>query len=124
SLTSFTGAPKAALKSKPTQPGPRFGGFAIRCPSSTGPGTPKEITSYCQSAASFFTPATIFSGVRPRPDGNFNGCLWPLASILTLFPPTSITSTFIGLPASNPYHKDALAKWQDVVPGAQHERPV
>ncbi len=59
-----------------------------------------EITSYFQSAVSFLTPATIRRGVSLGPEGNFRGSAWPVASIFTLVPPMSITSTFT--PDSSP----------------------
>src|SRR6187401_2044712 len=49
--------------------------------------------SYFQLAASVLMPATIFLGVRIRPDGNFSGVFCPLARIFTVVPPTSTTST-------------------------------
>jgi len=51
-LTIFTGRPKAAAKSKPTQPGPRLPGSergAVRPP--PGRGQPMVTASYCQSSA-------------------------------------------------------------------------
>src|SRR5262245_16347304 len=51
--------------------------------------------SYFQSSASALTLATIASGVRVGPDGNFRGSACPLARHLTLVPPISTTRAFI-----------------------------
>src|SRR6266849_2883131 len=50
--------------------------------------------SYSQLAAAAFTCFTILSAVIFGPDGNFTGSLMPVASILTLVPPTSMTKVF------------------------------
>ena len=44
---------------------------------------------------SFKTADTICLGVKVGPEGNFRGSVWPLTRALTLFPPMSMTSTFM-----------------------------
>src|SRR5262245_32205433 len=56
-----------------------------------------ETTSYCQSSASFCTPATMDSGDSVGPDGNFRGSDCPVARIFTFVPPTSTTRTFMSI---------------------------
>src|SRR5262247_1400021 len=50
---------------------------------------------YFQFPASFLTPATIRLGVSAGPEENFRGSRCPVTRIFTLFPPISITSTFM-----------------------------
>ncbi len=54
-----------------------------------------ETTSYSQSFVASRTPATICSGVRCLPDGNFRGVCCPVARNFTLVPPMSMTRIFI-----------------------------
>src|SRR6516162_1374648 len=54
-----------------------------------------DTTSYVQSAASFFTPETIRTGVSVGPDRKDRISVCPLARIFTEVPPTSMTSTFL-----------------------------
>src|SRR5215470_6130827 len=97
SLTSLTGQAKSLLKLKPTHPFPKLGGVVPQLVDflSTGPGKPMETVSYFQSAAIFFTPATICPAVSVGPEANLRGSLSPLTRILTCVPPTSITKTFM-----------------------------
>ena len=95
SLTTFTGRPKAAAKSNPTQPRPRLCGSATGRPRRTGPGIADRHHVIRPSAASFLTPETIRLGVSVGPDGNDRRSCCPLARILTEVPPTSTTSTFL-----------------------------
>ena len=69
SFTSLTGRPRAAAKSNPTQPVPRFFGSRTGLPSTIGPGKPIETTSYDQSLVASSTSATNRWGVRSEPDG-------------------------------------------------------
>src|SRR5262245_17340849 len=50
---------------------------------------------YFQFPASFLTPATIRLGVSAGPEENLRGSRCPVTRIFTLFPPISITSTFM-----------------------------
>src|SRR6516165_1980862 len=54
-----------------------------------------DTTSYVQSAASFFTPETIRTGVSVGPDRKDRISVCPLPRIFTEVPPTSMTSTFL-----------------------------
>jgi|SRR5215472_8950116 len=64
----------------------------------TGPGNPSDTQSNFQSRTDFLTTRTILRGVMPGPDGHFRGSFCPVASILMLVPPTSITRTLGDLP--------------------------
>src|SRR5215471_21796931 len=93
---TFTGQANASAKSKPIHPAPRLTGSATTRPRTTGAGTPIDTTSYCQSAVSFFTPATMARGVSRGPESivRFNVC--PVTSSLTRVPPTSTTRILLG----------------------------
>src|ERR1700675_3557295 len=50
-----------------------------------------ETRSYSQSLVASLTCFTMLAGVIVGPEGKRHGSFWPVASILTLVPPTSIT---------------------------------
>src|SRR5438093_5045939 len=93
SLTTFVGLAKAASKSKPTQPAPRFAGSAIALPPRTGVGIPIDTTSQLQPCACSSTPVTVRSGVSSGPEPNRRRPVSVEASSLTCEPPTSTAST-------------------------------
>src|SRR4051794_12738680 len=91
SLAILTGQPKAAAKSYPTQPFPRFPGSANGPARPVTPGNPMDTPSKRHPLARCFAVVTSFRGVRSLPDGNLRGSVSPEASSFTLVPPTSRT---------------------------------
>src|SRR5262245_12960677 len=96
SLTILTGRPKAAAKSKPTQPGPRLPGSERGPFGPTSAGQPTEIASYSQSRASPRTVSTRRAGVKSRPVGDLRGSVCPDARILIFVPPISTERILAG----------------------------
>src|SRR5246127_996125 len=94
SLMILTGQPKALLNANPIQPLPRLWGSRRGHSLMMGPGNPSDTQSNFQSRTDFLTTRIILPGVMVGPDGYLRGSVCPLASILTLVPPTSITRTF------------------------------
>src|SRR5467141_1194428 len=56
-----------------------------------------EMRSYSQSLVASLICFTILPGVMVGPEGKRRGSFWPVASILTLVPPTSMTRILGGL---------------------------
>ncbi len=105
-----TGRSNAAAKSNPTQPGPRFTGSERGPCAPVSPGYPTDTASKVQSLHSRSAAFTIRCGVRVPPEAILRASEWPVASILTLVPPTSTTRMLEGGAASRCRAPAALAR--------------
>ena len=91
----LTGRPKAFAKSNWTHPCPRLSASETGRLSRTRPGIADRDRVVPPVLGQLRTADSICRGVSVGPDGNFRGSVSPLTRALTLFPPMSMTSTFI-----------------------------